>query len=170
MDEAMFRKVADRLRERLLNTATDYLRQREEAEDVVQDALIRVWQLRVRTDSDMERLSFVIVRNLCIDRLRRRKQTVDIADGALPPQAIQSLSSPDFTNSAEENNTSRYRRVISLIDTLPPVQQTAMRLRHIQGMDYADIAALLHTSPQNVRQAVSRARRSILKRYYNDRH
>lgn len=48
---------------------------------------------------------------------------------------------------------------------LPPVQQAVMRMRNMEGMEYEDIARLIGSTPQAVRQVVSRARRAILDKY-----
>lgn len=153
MDAVQFQNMAALLRPRLLNIALRYLHQKEEAEDVVQDALLRVWQLDLATAADVERLSGVVVKNLCIDLLRRRRVKV-------------SLDGMDIAAADDELDT-RYERVMALIDKLPPMQQIMMRLRHIEQKEYADIAALLHISPSAVRQNISRARLSILKHYHS---
>lgn len=78
MDAVQFQDKAALLRPRLLNIALRYLHQKEEAEDVVQDTLLRVWQLDLATAADVERLSGVVVKNLCIDLLRRRRVKVSL--------------------------------------------------------------------------------------------
>lgn len=152
MDAVQFQNMAALLRPSLLNIALRYLHQKEEAEDVVQDALLRVWQLDIETEDSIERLCGVVVKNLCIDHLRRRRVKV-------------SLDGVDIAAADDEQDT-RYERLMALIDQLPPMQQIVMRLRHIEQMEYDDIAALLHVSPGAVRQNVSRARLSILKHYH----
>jgi len=53
-------------------------------------------------------------------------------------------------------------RMMALVDALPTMQQTVLRLRHMQDMTMADIASLIGTSEAAVRQSLSRARRSIM--------
>lgn len=61
----------------------------------------------------------------------------------------------------------RYERIVRLLNKLPTLQQTIFRLRHIEGMEYADIAEITGTTPESVRKTVSRARRTILKLYHS---
>lgn len=123
----------------------------EEAEDVVQDALLRLWQLHDRLSMPLDSLARVLVRNLSIDHLRRRKSSV-------------SIDKLDVVEAAPEADP-RYERVMKLVDALPPVQQAVMRMRNMEGMEYEDIARLIGSTPQAVRQVVSRARRAILDKY-----
>ena len=53
------------------------------------------------------------------------------------------------------------------MNALPTFQQTILRLRHIDGMEYADIAQIMGSTESAIRQAVSRARRAVLKQYNN---
>ena len=55
----------------------------------------------------------------------------------------------------------RYEAVIAIIDSLPTMQQTIMRLRHMEGMEISDIAKLTDSKEATVRKALSRARQAI---------
>ncbi len=151
MDETQFKEEARALRPVLARDARRYSGSADEAEDIVQDALLRLWQIRAELRSPMVALARVLVRNLSISALRSRKRTVSV-------EAIDVGDSPAA-------NDSRYERIVSLLGQLPPWQQTIFRMRHMEGLDYADIAELTGTSAAAVRQAVSRARRTILQRY-----
>lgn len=151
MDETQFKEEARALRPVLARDARRYLGSADEAEDIVQDALLRLWQIRAELRSPMVALARVLVRNLSISALRSRKRTVSV-------EAIDVGDSP-------ATDDSRYERIVSLLGQLPPWQQTIFRMRHMEGLDYADIAELTGTSAAAVRQAVSRARRTILQRY-----
>lgn len=151
MDETQFKEEARALRPVLARDARRYLGSADEAEDIVQDALLRLWQIRAELRSPMVALARVLVRNLSISALRSRKRTVSV-------EAIDVGDSPAADDS-------RYERIVSLLGQLPSWQQTIFRMRHMEGLDYADIAELTGTSAAAVRQAVSRARRTILQRY-----
>lgn len=152
MDENTFKNEVRRLRPQLLTAARRHTADAEWAEDVVQDALLRLWQLRDTLRLPLAPLAFVLVRNLAIDALRRQKHTTtldQIADPSATPAEIDA----------------RYERVMALLQQLPPMQQTVFRLRHLSGMAFEDIADITATTPEAVRQAVSRARKTILKNY-----
>ena len=152
MDENTFKNEVRRLRPQLLNAARHHTADAEWAEDVVQDALLRMWQLRDTLHLPLAPLAFVLVRNLAIDALRRQKHTTTL-DQIADPSATTAETDP------------RYERVMKLLQQLPPMQQTVFRLRHLSGMAFEDIAEITATTPEAVRQAVSRARKTILKNY-----
>ena len=78
MDEAQYKEEVVRLRAGMMSVARRYLADDSEAEDTVQDALLRLWQLHGRLSPSLDSLSWIIVRNLAIDRLSRRSNNIDI--------------------------------------------------------------------------------------------
>lgn len=153
MDETQFKKETQTVRPKLLAVALRHTADSDTAEDIVQDALLRLWQIHETLRSPMAPLACVLTRNLAIDALRRHKPTTSVEGLAV----AEEVSETD----------PRYERVMKLLHQLPPLQQTLFRLRHAEGMEYADIAQLTGTTPEAVRQSVSRARRTILKQYHS---
>lgn len=164
MDIDEFFNKAKVMRPSLLSIAKKILGDEEEAEDVVQDAMLRLWQLKSKNLStqrntkpgnirNAESLIKIMVRNLSIDIVRRRKNYTDIEDKDI---------CDDINGDYDEEQTNR---VMALMQNLPTMQQTVLRLRHIEGMDMADIARLVGSTEQAVRQSLSRGRRTILKNY-----
>lgn len=149
---------AKAMRPMLLNVARDILDDDEEAEDVVQDALLRLWQLHDEPIRNIRGFARIVVRNLCLSKVRRKPQTVDVrqADFASDDEATM-----------EKNE--QIDRMMALVDALPTMQQTVLRLRHMQDMTMADIANLVGTSEAAVRQSLSRARRSIIEQLKSTR-
>ena len=141
-----------KIRPKLLLIANRIVGDSEEAEDVVQDALLRLWQLRKDDIRNAESLAKVITRNLSFDLVRRKRVMVDVDESLLEMDE-------------EYQNEEQVERVMNLIGQLPTMQQTVFRLRHIEGMQMADIARIAGTTEQAVRQSISRARRTILKNY-----
>ena len=78
MDETQFQKMAEALRGNMLATACRYLHDTSEAEDVVQDVLVRLWKMCDRLQPDVKNLAHVLTRDLAIDRLRQLRPHVDI--------------------------------------------------------------------------------------------
>lgn len=149
--DELFEK-ANEVRPRLLIIAQKIVGDDEEAEDVVQDALLRLWQLKSEDIRNAESMAKVITRNLSIDHVRRRHVMVDIDEGKL-----------EIDEHAHDEE--QIERIMNLINQLPTMQQTVIRLRHIDGLQMAAIAKLTGTTEQAVRQSISRARRAILKNY-----
>ena len=143
------------MRPMLLNVARGILDSDEEAEDVVQDAMLRLWQLREEPIRNVRGFARIVVRNLSLSKIRRKPLTVDIG------QAGATVSD----DNTETDRNEQIDRMMALVDALPTMQQTVLRLRHMQDMSMADIASLIGTSEVAVRQSLSRARRSIIEQF-----
>lgn len=141
----------EKVRPQLIGIARKIVGNDEDAEDIVQDALLRLWQVK-EDIRNAESMAKIITRNLSIDYVRRKHITVDIDESKL-----------EIDDSS--NNEEQIERIMNLINKLPTMQQTVIRLRHIDGLKMADIAKITGTTEQAVRQSISRARRTILKNY-----
>ena len=140
-----------RLRPGLIAEATRYMGNADEAEDMVQDAMLKLWQMCDQLKSPVEGLARVLVRNICLDSIRRRKPREGIESA--PPLMMHG------SNEAEEHE--RIERMMQLVEDLPDVPQTILRLRHMEGMEMKEIAKLLHMEEAAVRKALSRARQAV---------
>lgn len=141
------------MRPMLLQAATALLGNAEDGEDAVQDALLKLWGMAEELRRPVAPLARVLVRNLCVDRLRRRRQTVSLeltAVWAMPQEGVDGDA---------------FAHVMKVIDTLPAAQQVVLRLRHIDGMPMEDIAQLTGASEAAVRKQLSRARMAVRKHY-----
>ena len=141
-----YKEEVERNRPRMISVARSYLKASEEAEDVVQDVLLKLWQLLDKLRIPMGPLALVLVRNRCIDCLRRLQSTI-----ALPENVVESEPTCD----------ERYEKVMQLVDKLPTMQQTIMRLRHMEGMEMYEIAELTGSKEAAIRKSLSRARQAI---------
>ena len=142
------------VRPTLQSVAREILGSDEEAEDVVQDAMLRLWQLRDEPIRNVRGFARVVVRNLSLSKVRQRRVTVDIARA--------DVANDDESESAKNEQIDR---MMKLVDALPTMQQTVLRMRHMQEMTMADIASIIGTSEVAVRQSLSRARRSIIEQF-----
>lgn len=140
------------LRPELIAEATRYMGNADEAEDMAQDALLKLWQMCDQLKSPVDGLARVLVRNICLDSIRRRK----------PREGIESL--PPAAGSNEKEEHERIERMMTVVESLPDVQQTILRLRHMEGMEMKDIARLLQMEETAVRKALSRARQAVRER------
>lgn len=145
------------MRPTLLSIARGILGSDEEAEDVVQDAMLRLWQLRDEPIRNVRGFARIVVRNLCLSKVRRKRATIDIARA--------DISNDDESESARNEQIDR---MMKLVEALPTMQQTVLRMRHMQEMTMADIARLIGTSEAAVRQSLSRARRSIIELFKSE--
>ena len=149
MTQDEFKEEARQLRPQLMKVARCYLSD-DDAEDTVQDVLLRLWQMVDEVRRPLAPLALRLTRNLCIDKVRRRKTNFQLTDS-------------DEDNDTEEDE--RIGRVMNVIDTLPDLQQTILRLRHLEGMEMKEIASLTGCSEVAVRKALSRARQAVRAQY-----
>lgn len=150
MTQEEFKEDAQRLRPRLMLTARRYLGD-DDAEDTVQDALLRLWQMVGELRQPLDALALRLTRNLCIDQVRRRKPTVMLTDSG----------GTDLADGDDE----RIERMMAVVSTLPDLQQTILRLRHLEGMEMNEIADLTGSSEVAIRKALSRARQAVRQKY-----
>ena len=150
MTQEEFKEEAQRLRPRLMLTARRYLGD-DDAEDTVQDALLRLWQMVGELRQPLDALALRLTRNLCIDQVRRRKPTVMLTDSG----------GTDLADGDDE----RIERMMAVVSTLPDLQQTILRLRHLEGMEMNEIADLIGSSEVAIRKALSRARQAVKQKY-----
>lgn len=73
-----FKQQAEGLRLQLISVAQKYLGTTDEAEDIVQDTMVKLWLMREQLKSPISAFACMVTRNLCIDCLRRKHPTVDI--------------------------------------------------------------------------------------------
>ena len=151
MTNEEFEISMQRLRPVLLVEAKRYLGNTDEAEDMVQDAMMRLWQMCAQLKSPVNGLARILVRNLCLDTIRRRK----------PREEIVSLPSMVSNEDSERMEHERIERMMTIVEGLPNVPQTILRLRHMEGMEMKDIARLLQMEEAAVRKALSRARQTV---------
>ena len=149
MTQEEFKEEAQRLRPRLMLTARRYLGD-DDAEDTVQDALLRLWQMVGELRQPFDALALRLTRNLCIDKVRRKKATV-------------TLTANGETDEADDDE--RIERMMAVVSTLPDLQQTVLRLRHLEGMEMNEIADLIGSSEVAIRKALSRARQAVRQKY-----
>ena len=149
MTQGEFKEEAQRLRPQLMLMARRYLGD-DDAEDVVQDALLRLWQMVGELRQPFDALALRLTRNLCIDMVRQRKPTVMLTESS---------------ETGEADNDERIERMMAVVSTLPTLQQTILRLRHLEGMEMNEIADLIGSSEVAIRKALSRARQAVRQIY-----
>ena len=133
-----------------------------EAEDIVQDTLIKVWNKRDSWQEieSIEAFSTTICRNLALDRIGRR----DNQNASLEEHSIDSPDShADPFERAQQRN--RVEVVRHIIDGLPVKQRMCIQLRDFEGKAYKEIASLLDISEEQVKVNIFRARQTIKQRF-----
>lgn len=155
MTNAEFEIFVVRCRDKMLATASRYLA-KDSAEDVVQEALLKLFAMRDRlTDSgSVDALAMVVVKHLALNTLRYK--------GRHPMVELKPYMSPD--DEADTNGID-IRAVLDVVDSLPSKQQMVFRLKHIEAMEVEEIATVAMMRVDAVYQNLSRARRNILEQF-----
>jgi RNA polymerase sigma-70 factor (ECF subfamily) len=154
-DEQAFRLLARRHLPAMLGLARRMLGNAAEAEDVAQEALMRVWTHAPRWQPLAQFRTWLtrIVVNLCLDRKRRApwvalEEAGDIVDPA-----------PGAGEQAE--TFERERTVAAAIDKLPPRQREAIMLTYGEGLSNAQVAEVLDTTVSAVETLLVRGKQNL---------
>lgn len=150
--------LAERHGGRMIGLAWRLLNDRAEAEDVAQDAMLRLWRMAPTWEPGRAQVSswlYQVVTNLCTDRLRKRRR-LDVGLDHLPDP-------PDPAPSADEKmqQTSREAALNAALVRLPDRQRQAVVLRHIEGWTNPDIAAAMDISVEAVESLTARGKRAL---------
>lgn len=134
----------------------------QEAEDLTQDTLIRAWNRReeLAAVKSIEAYCITVCRNLALDRMARKEQA-NRSLGEADEAAEDNARTPEEQLEHDE----RLHRVHQLFAALPERQRTALRLRDIEGMTYAEAALAMDTTEEAFKQTLHRARQTIRARY-----
>jgi RNA polymerase sigma-70 factor (ECF subfamily) len=147
----------------MVTLARTMLRDRDEAEDVVEEALLRIHDAGpgFRGDRGVRTWALRIVANRCRDLLRRRRFTAGRPED-LDPIAESGLRADPLAGWDEAID--RERLLVALeraIDALPPEQREAVVLRDRLGLSYDEVAATLGVSEAAVKSRLFRARAAL---------
>ena len=130
-------------------------------EDMVQDAVVKVWVQINKNGAErinnIEALMMAVLKNICIDYLRLKKnRNIDI-DGHKEASKITMESDPLRTLELSD----QIRGVADAIKLLPDDQQMVLRLRDIMGYEFEEIASIMEMNEGNIRTLLSRGRKRV---------
>ena len=156
-DERAYGQLVDRHMDRSLAFAQRVLGSRAEAEDVLQEAFLRVWKKAPTWTDDGARFStwfYRVVLNLCIDRKRKP------AHAALPDDFEYADDSPIADEQLEETQASEL--VEKALAALPDRQREAVVLCYYQGLSNKEAAEILSVRVKALESLLVRARKNLL--------
>lgn len=159
MNRSEFERMAPRLRERIVGMVVGMSAEADTdmADDVAQDTLLKLWTMRDKLEQyrSVDSLAFVIARNRTLDLLRSSKGQSKVG--------IDQIGHLDAGASPEESIIDSEERagIMEIIGSLPSVQQAVIRMKHIEGLEVAEIARITGSTPGSIRVALSRARQNI---------
>ena len=164
MKNISFRNDILPLKDVLYRLALRITLKREEAEDIVQDTLIKVWNRRDNWNEidSIEAYCLTICRNLALDRIKKRENLNESLED-------NGNDSPDKSFNPFEDTLQQDRidLVRNLVNALPEKQRSCMQLRDFEGKPYKDIAEILEISEDQVKINIFRARQTVKERFKN---
>jgi RNA polymerase sigma-70 factor, ECF subfamily len=154
-DLQAFEEIVHRHQRSAWNTAYRFLADAEEAEDVVQNAFLRILDAapHYRPIASFRTYLYRIVTRLCMDRARKCR----------PIYTDKPLDPPDPSPSASEKLLVKEanRVVRTSLDMLPQKQRMAIVLKYYEGLSYREIASILENTEKAVERLLARARASL---------
>jgi len=128
------------------------------AEDIVQDAFVRIWNGRERIDpsQSLKAFAYRTVRNLCLNRIRdgKTRETLLAERYEVP---IHSTPSPDH----DLDQSDLAVRLKEWIEALPDRQREALELSRFEGLSHEEVAEAMGVSPRTVNNHLVKALRTI---------
>jgi RNA polymerase sigma-70 factor (ECF subfamily) len=177
-DEDALAELAAAYRSKIYQLAFRYLRNKEDAEEVVQDVLYKVYRKvgSFRGDAALSSWIYRITFNAAMSRLRAPSYQRARAEGFHAPEGAGDEAPPsakvvaaDWSKMADERvyRSQLRRRVFRAILTLPAIYRAPVMLRDIQGMSTEEASAVLHVKDQTLKSRLHRGR-LILRRELAD--
>jgi RNA polymerase sigma-70 factor (ECF subfamily) len=163
MEQEQFKKEILPLRGQLLTYAQRLLDDKNDAEDIVQEVFLKLWCMRdelERYDS-VSALSVKMTKHLCLNLLKAsQRQQEGFDEFALVDENL----SPE----CQLEQKDQVDQVVRIIDRLPGLQQTILRMKHIEGFEIEEIAGITGSAPEAVRMNLSRARKKVKEIFFKN--
>ncbi|MCD7914745.1 MAG: sigma-70 family RNA polymerase sigma factor [Tannerellaceae bacterium] len=144
------------LRNQLVFYAQRLLNNTEESEDIVQEVFLKLWYMREELDqyNSIPALSVQITKHLCLNQLKVLQRVCESPKG-------QYLASPSLNPHLQLGQKDQVTQVMRIIDRLPNLQQTVLRMKHVDGFEVEEIAELTGSTPEAIRMNLSRVRKRV---------
>jgi len=154
MDSKQFNNQIVTLSDKFFRLAKSILGDADSAQDAVQDLIAKLWERRSKLDEveNIQAFSMRSMRNLCLDSIRQRHDEQEI-----PPEAEYIELNPH--QQVEQNDM--VSKIKMLIDGLPELQRTIIRMRDVEGMEINEIAYITTLTENAVSVNLSRARQKV---------
>lgn len=148
-------------RPQLINFARRYVKNEEDAEDIVQEALLKLWYIRDTLDryNNIYALSVQITKYLCINHLRANKNNLSL-EGEM--KVVGDIPAPDEKLAQKDD----IKQIMQIITRLPDLQQSILRMKHIDGLEVDEIAELTGCNPTAIHTNLSRARKRVKEMFF----
>lgn len=158
MTATEFEQIVRTLRPRMLSVALAFFHNEEDAEDAVQEVLLKMWRRKWRDDDDVKALAIKAVRNQCVSMARKQLLRQHLTIDEVTRQTISGMET-DQALLAQERQKMIERAICSLTRS----EQRIIRMKQQDGLEAEEIAAITGIRLASVRSMLSMARRKLLK-------
>ncbi|UJF33721.1 RNA polymerase sigma factor SigW [Paenibacillus hexagrammi] len=168
-DRAAFAELVELYKDKIFHLAYRMLNNKQEAEDAVQETFLRVYTNLHRYDENQKFSTWIfrIGTNLCIDKLRRRKNTYSL-DAEMPEgegsDYYSMLPSNEATPEKQVIVSETQEQIRQAIDTLPEKYKSVVILRYLHDMSLQEIGDVLNMPVTTIKTRVHRGREYLRKR------
>ena len=160
MSQERFKAEILPIRDKLFHIAKNILVEEEEAEDAVQEVLLKLWHTRDSLDKYDSVAAFAtsVIKNHCLDRLKVKNRQ-------------ESLDETHYTKAGTDNPYIQLERknteeiIQKIIEGLPQLQQAIIRMKDMEEYEVEEIAEITGTKVDAVRMNLSRARKKVREEY-----
>ena len=162
MDKTAFEQQARTWRQKALSVSMSCGAGRDEAEDIAQDVMLRLWQMHDELEryNSVEAIVAIMSRHLLINHQRRRKPEV-LNETMVSTNRLMTVSittSPHEQLEKKEDDEWLMKR----LEQLPTTQRTLLYMRQVERRSHEEIARLLGIETTSVSTLLARARRTLL--------
>ena len=160
MEQAEFEHIATRIRQRAVATALTFAANGDEAEDIAQETMLKLWTLRTEISdrAHAEKLASCIAHNRAIDSTRRRR-TIPLDTGR--NIIDEKTAGPDRAMEDKEDMAWLAERLAKL----PSTEYQILRLRQVERKSHEEIARIVGVEKTSVSTILSRARAKMLNEF-----
>ena len=147
--------------DKLFRFAKSILRNVDAAQDAVQELILKLWEKKDQLDEveNLQAFTMRSMRNLCLDTIRQRRDEVEI------PIEFEYIE-PNPYHQVERKDLATRIRI--MIDNLPELQRTIIRMRDVEEMEIAEIGSVMSLTENAVSVNLSRARQKIREQILNE--
>ena len=153
MTSSEFEKLILKQKEKLFRFALSILRNSDDAQDAVQEVVMKLWKNKRKLDHTRNLESYCLnaVKNHCFDVLRKQKQILN----------YEKTSNNDYIKEPDFEQVDMIEKIKQELYRLPTQQRMAIELKDFQDLDYEEISEILNQSVNAIRANVSRGRKKL---------
>lgn len=160
MELKQFKITVVPLRDKLLNYARRMTDDPSDAEDAVQEVMLKLWNLRQKLDEyrSIEAVAMTMTHHLCMDMWRAKRPDTLSLDRVQAP-------TPSATPERLLEEKDEFRLMREIIDSLPTLQRTIIRMKDIEEYETEEIAEITGCNAEAIHSNLSRARKKVREVY-----